>query len=119
MIVLPSYRHFPRFTVSFCFSMAYSTALSEILWSCLKVASGTWEAGRGFLAFVLRFPRFLAVGLGGVAVGDKGAEAAGAAILARGAGVDGRSCGGGPAGARCRLRRTVGKLESPLAATGG
>ncbi len=45
--------------------MAYSTAFSEILWSCLKVASGTWEAGRGFLAFVLRFPRFLAAGLGG------------------------------------------------------
>src|SRR5260370_31148555 len=94
MIVLPAYRRFPGFTVSFWFSMQYSTAFSEILWSCLKVASGTWEAGRGFLAFVLPFPRFLAVGLGGAAVGDEGAEAAGVAILARGAGVGGRSCGG-------------------------
>src|SRR5260370_26989752 len=109
MIVLPSYRHFPRFTVSFCFSMAYSTAFSEILWSCLKVASGTWEAGRGFLAFVLRFPRFLAVGLGGVAVGDEGVEAAGAAILARGAGVGGRSCGGGAAWRRCGLGGSFAK----------
>ncbi len=102
MIVLPSsYRHLPRFTVSFCFSMAYSTALSEILWSCRKVESGTNVAGRGFLAFVLRFPRFLAVGLGGAAVGDEGAEAAGAAVLARGVGACGRSCGGADARARC------------------
>src|SRR5260370_9504229 len=94
MIVLPSYCHFPRFTASFCFSMAYSTAFSEILWSCLKVASGTWEAGRGFLAFVLRFPRFLAVGLGGAVVGGGGADAAGGATLPRGPGVGGLSCGG-------------------------
>src|SRR5260221_2919399 len=101
MIVLPSYCHFPRFTASFCFSMAYSTALSEILWSCLKVVSGTWEAGSGFLAFVLRFPRFLAVGLGGAVVGEEGAEAAGVAILAPGAGGGGRVCAGGRPGAAC------------------
>src|SRR6266851_697790 len=112
MIVLPSYRHFPRFTVSFCFSMAYSTALSEILWSCLKMASGTWEAGRGFLAFVLPLPRFLAVGLGGAAVEVEGVEAE-EAILARGAGACGRSCGGPDIRVRCssvsscsRSRRT-------------
>src|SRR5260221_9549411 len=119
MIVLPSYCHFPRFTASFCFSMAYSTAFSEILWSCLKVASGTWEAGSGFLAFVLRFPRFLAVGLGGAVVGEEGAEAAGGAILARGAGGGGRSCGGGRAGGRFGLAGSRCRSGAPWWERGG
>ena len=74
MTLLLLWTHFPRSTVIFCFSRAYSAALFEMPCSFLKVESGTRVFGSPLL-FAFLFAGFLTTVLVGVVFGAVGMTA--------------------------------------------